>query len=93
MNGMKKWITNGLFCDYFTTAVWIKDKISLLLIEKTMKGVYVRKMKCQGMWSSGTSFIIFDNVHVPIENLIGKEGEGFKYIVINFNHERLTLSM
>ena len=45
------------------------------------------------MWSSGTSFLIFDNVQVPRGNLIGEEGQGFKYIVINFNHERLTLSM
>lgn len=45
------------------------------------------------MWSSGTAMVVFENVKVPVENRIGKEGEGFKYIVINFNHERLTLSI
>lgn len=50
-------------------------------------------MKCQGGWSGGTTFIVFEDVKVPIENLIGNEGEGFKYIMINFNHERLMLCM
>ena len=45
-------------------------------------------MDCQGVWSSGTTFIEFENVEVPFANLIGKEGEGFKYIMKNFNHER-----
>jgi alkylation response protein AidB-like acyl-CoA dehydrogenase len=44
------------------------------------------------MWSSGTTFIVFENVQVPVENLVGKEGEAFKYIMINFNHERVMLS-
>lgn len=42
-----------------------------------------------GVWCSCTTFIIFENVKVPVENLIGKEGEGFKYTMVNFNHERL----
>jgi len=45
------------------------------------------------MWASGTTFITFEDVMVPVSNLIGKEGEGFKYIMINFNHERLSLAM
>jgi alkylation response protein AidB-like acyl-CoA dehydrogenase len=46
-------------------------------------------MKCQGLWSSGTTFIVFEDVKVPVENLIGQENQGFKYIMKNFNHERL----
>lgn len=95
VNGLKKWITNGIFCDYFTTAVRTggpgMDGLSLLLIEKTFPGVSTRKMKCQGMWASGTTFIVFEDVKVPVENLIGKEGKGFNYIMVNFNHERLSL--
>ena len=45
------------------------------------------------MWASGTTFIVFEDVKVPVANLIGKEGNGFKQIMINFNHERLSLSM
>jgi len=48
----------------------------------------VRKMKCMGVWSSGTAYITFEDVKVPAINLIGKENEGFKYIMYNFNHER-----
>ena len=40
------------------------------------------------MWASGTTYISFDNVKVPVENLIGSENDGFKYIMFNFNHER-----
>jgi len=62
--------------------------ISLLLIEREMGGITTRQMKCSGVWPSGTTFITFDNVKVPVQNLIGKENEGFKYIMVNFNHER-----
>jgi alkylation response protein AidB-like acyl-CoA dehydrogenase len=43
------------------------------------------------MLQSGTTFIVLEDVKVPVENLIGKENEGFKYIMRNFNHERLQL--
>lgn len=43
------------------------------------------------MWSSGTTYIIMEDVKVPVENLIGKENDGFKYIMSNFNYERFGL--
>jgi len=92
VNGEKKWITNGVFADFFTVAVRTGGSgmggISLLLIERSMPGVSTRAMNCQGMWSSGTSFVTFEDVLVPVEHLIGKENEGFKCIMQNFNHER-----
>jgi len=97
LNGEKKWITNGIFADYFTVAVRTGSQkdgmkgISLLLVEKTMPGVNTRKMKCSGVWSSGTTYITFEDVKVPVENLIGKEGGGFKMIMGNFNHERFAI--
>ncbi|KAF4672613.1 hypothetical protein FOL47_000301 [Perkinsus chesapeaki] len=91
VNGEKKWITNGVFSDYFTTAVRTgpdgMNGISVLLIPKG-PGVTVRQMDCQGVWSSGTTFVEFNNVKVPVENIVGKENEGFKVIMYNFNHER-----
>jgi alkylation response protein AidB-like acyl-CoA dehydrogenase len=84
VNGEKKWITNGIWCDYFTTAVRTGTKesgmngVSVLLIERSMGGVSTRKMDCQGVWSSGTTYITFEDVKVPVENLIGKENQGFK---------------
>jgi alkylation response protein AidB-like acyl-CoA dehydrogenase len=67
VNGEKKWITNGVFADYFTTAVRTGGEgmggISLLLIERS-KGVKTTQMKCQGVWSSGTTYVEFDDVMV-----------------------------
>ena len=45
------------------------------------------------MWSTGTTFIILDNVKVPVSNIIGEENEGFKVIMLNFNHERMYICM
>lgn len=95
LNGEKKWITNGVFADYFTVACRTGGKgmggLSLLLVEKDMPGVTTRKMKCSGVWSSGTTYITFEDVKVPAGNLIGKEGKGFKYAMNNFNHERFAI--
>lgn len=97
INGTKKWITNGIWSDYFTTAVRTRGKpgdasgISVIVIPKG-PDVKVRRMKMGGVWSSGTSFVVFDNTKVPIEYLLGKENEGFKYIMTNFNHERLNIA-
>ncbi|KAK5637272.1 hypothetical protein RRF57_012984 [Xylaria bambusicola] len=95
VNGEKKWITNGIWCDYFTTAVRTGGEgmngVSLLLIERDMGGVSTRCMECQGVWSSGTTYITFEDVKVPVENLLGKENQGFKVIMTNFNHERIGI--
>ncbi|QSZ32005.1 hypothetical protein DSL72_001574 [Monilinia vaccinii-corymbosi] len=95
VNGEKKWITNGIWCDYFTTAVRTGKEgmngVSVLLIERSAGGVSTRKMDCQGVWSSGTTYITFEDVKVPVENLIGKENQGFKVIMTNFNHERIGI--
>jgi len=93
VNGEKKWITNGIFADYFTTAVRTGDDgpfgVSLLLIERNMPGVETKHMKCQGVWASGTTYVTFTDVKVPVENLIGDENLGFKAIMHNFNPERI----
>lgn len=82
VNGEKKWITNGIWSDYFTVAVRTGGEgmngISLLLIERDFGGVSTRRMDCQGVWSSGTTYITFEDVKVPVENLLGKENQGFK---------------
>lgn len=72
-------------CDYFTTAVRTGGEgmggVSVLLIEREMGGVSTRRMDCQGVWSSGTTYVTFEDVKVPVENLIGKENQGFKVIM------------
>lgn len=78
VNGEKKWITNGVTSTYFTTAVRTGGPgfggVSLLLIERG-PGVTTKQMQCQGVWSSGTTYVTFENVKVPVENLIGKENQ------------------
>lgn len=55
--------------------------VSVLLIERSAGGVSTRKMDCQGVWSSGTTYVTFEDVKVPVENLIGKENQGFKVVM------------
>lgn len=90
VNGEKKWITNGIWSDYFTVAVRTGEAgmngVSLLLIERS-EGVSTRRMPCQGVLSSGTTYITFEDVKVPVENLLGKENQGFKG---KSNHTQLS---
>lgn len=94
VNGEKKWITNGIWADYFTVAVRTGGPgmggVSVLLIERS-EGVTTREMDCQGVHGSGTTYITFEDVKVPVENLIGRENAGFKVIMTNFNHERVGI--
>lgn len=91
VNGTKKWITNGTFCDYFVTAVRTGGEgifgISMLLIERS-PGLTTKPIKTSYSIAAGTAYITFDNVKVPVENLLGEENMGFKIIMHNFNHER-----
>jgi len=88
-------ITNGIYADYFTTAVRTggngMDGISVLLIERSFGGVSTRKMDCQGVWGSGTTYVTFEDVKVPVANLIGKQDKGFRVLMTNFNHERIGI--
>lgn len=98
INGTKKWITNGIWSHYATMAVRTGGKgpsgLSLLLVPLLgQKGVSMRRLKTGGQTASGTTFIELDDVRVPVDNLIGQEGMGMKYIMTNFNHERLTIAI
>jgi len=91
VNGAKTFISGGMKGDYFTTGVKTEGGVSLLLIERTMPGVKTTRLKTQGWWASTTTTIAFDGVKVPVENLIGKGGEGFIVIMRNFNNERRSM--
>jgi acyl-CoA dehydrogenase len=100
INGTKKWITNGIWSDYACMAVRTgtpdsgPSGLSLLIVPlKNHPGVTMRRLKPSGQITAGTTFISLDDVHVPTSNLIGTEGQGMKYIMTNFNHERLTIAV
>lgn len=96
LNGQKKWITGGLMADFFTVVARTGGPgaagISLLLVDAKSPGIEIRKMQTQFDTTQGTTFITFDNVEVPAANLIGDEGKGFKYLLLNFNHERFVIA-
>lgn len=91
MNGTKKWITNGVFCDYFVTGVRTGKHLSVLLIERS-EGVETKPIKTSYSPAAGTAYVTFDNVKVPVENLLGQENKGMSVILSNFNHERWTMA-
>jgi len=97
LNGQKKWITGGLYGDFFTMAVRTGGPgmggISLLLVEKGTPGMKIRKMATQFDTCHNTTFITLDNAKVPVKNLIGKENAGFMMLMLNFNHERWVLAV
>ena len=97
VNGCKTYITGGMNANWFTTAVRTGGEgaggVSMLLIPADAEGVSRTALdKKQGWWCSDTATIYFDNVRVPVGNLIGQENRGFAVIMNNFNAERLGMS-
>jgi citronellyl-CoA dehydrogenase len=95
INGGKLWITNGTQADWMCCLAGTSEGHShrgksLIIVPMKSKGVTVeRKIKKIGMMSSDTAQIHFDNVRVPVRNLIGEEGKGFTYQMLQFQEERL----
>lgn len=96
INGTKTFITNGTRADFVTLVVRTSDTagakgISLMMVETDRPGFSVSKrLDKVGMRSSDTVEMIFDNVKVPKENLLGVEGEGFKQIMWQLQGERMN---
>lgn len=95
VNGAKKWITNGIWADYVTAAVRTGGKgaagISVLIIPLKVEGVTTRQMFNSGVGASGSTYIEFDDVKVPVSHLLHKENRGFEVIMTNFNAERKSM--
>lgn len=95
INGSKMFITNGPRADFITLVVRTSDApgykgISIILVELDRPGVSIsRKLDKLGMRSSDTAEIIFDDVRVPENNLLGEEGKGFSYIMWELQGERM----
>jgi len=98
VNGSKTFITSGCRADQLTCAVRTGGEgahgVSLLVIEADSPGYSVSdRLKKTGWWASDTAEIYFDNCRVPVENLLGRENEGFYGIMANFQYERLMLAV
>ena len=84
LNGQKMWITNGGKADFFTVFAKIGgEQFSAFLVERTFPGVSSgAEEKKMGIKGSSTTAVFFDNVQVPVENLLGEIGRGH---IIAFN--------
>ncbi|RPI13253.1 MAG: acyl-CoA dehydrogenase [Lysobacterales bacterium] len=95
INGGKMWITNGTQADWMCCLANTGEgkphrNKSLIVLPMKTRGVTVeRKLRKIGMNSSDTAVIHFDDVRVPQRHLIGAEGAGFMYQMIQFQEERL----
>jgi isovaleryl-CoA dehydrogenase len=98
LNGTKMWITNGPDCD--TLVVYAKTDpqmgargMTAFIVEKGMKGFSVaQKLDKLGMRGSHTGELVFQDVEVPAENVLGEEGGGAKVLMSGLDFERAVLS-
>jgi citronellyl-CoA dehydrogenase len=104
INGSKMWITNGTQADWMCMLANTGEgkghaNKSLIVVPlreggRRARGVSVgRKLKKMGMHSSDTALLHFEDVRVPVRNLIGEEGRGFTYQMMQFQEERLYAAL
>ncbi|KPQ21653.1 MAG: Acyl-CoA dehydrogenase, middle domain [Rhodobacteraceae bacterium HLUCCA24] len=97
INGGKTYITNGVYGDIYIVAARTDPEakpsrgLSLFIVEKDMPGFHViTEFKKHGWRSSDTAELIFDDLRVPAENLLGEPGRGFHYLMSTLQNERLV---
>ncbi|WP_164671008.1 acyl-CoA dehydrogenase family protein [Virgibacillus doumboii] len=101
VNGQKTFITNGILADLILVVVKTdpdaqpKHKgISLLMVEADSPGFSRgRKLNKVGLHAQDTAELYFEDCRVPVENLIGEEGKGFKYLMEKLQQERLVVAI
>jgi acyl-CoA dehydrogenase family protein 9 len=97
LNGNKLWISNGGIATFATvfakTEVEEKEKVTCFILELPAEGVTVGPSEHKlGIRASWTNAIHFDNVKVPVENVVGGVGQGFKVAMGVLNHGRMGLA-
>jgi acyl-CoA dehydrogenase len=99
VNGSKTYITNGQNADVIiavakTDPAKRSKGISLILVEATCAGyARGRNLDKVGLHSADTSELFFNDVRVPVTNLLGEEGAGFRYLMTQLPQERLSIAI
>ena len=94
INGQKMWITNGGFANLFTVFAKIDDdeKLTAFLVEADSEGISLNpEEKKMGIKGSSTRQIFFNNVQVPVENMLSERENGFKIALNILNIGRIKL--
>jgi alkylation response protein AidB-like acyl-CoA dehydrogenase len=99
VNGAKTFITNGLNAELIITAVRTgtsggHSDISLMIVEAGSPGFERgRNLEKLGQHAQDTAELFFNDARIPVENLIGAEGEGFRHLTHNLAQERLSIAV
>ena len=98
LNGSKTFITNGVYSDYLVVAAKTSPGkgnkgLSIFVIDRNAEGVSATKLDKLGWRASDTGEIAFNDVKVPVANLMGEEDKGFTYIMQHFALERLIMGV
>ncbi|EXJ87310.1 acyl-CoA dehydrogenase [Capronia epimyces CBS 606.96] len=97
INGSKMWITNSLEAEFFLVFANLNPEagykgITAFVVTKDTKGFSIaKKEKKLGIRASSTCVLNFDDVEVPKENLLGEEGQGYKYAISLLNEGRIGI--
>lgn len=95
LNGEKIWITNGAFAEFFTVFAKTEEApgaITAFIVERGFAGLSTGpKEDKMGIRASATTSVVFDNVRVPAENVLGEPGKGFKVAMAILNNGRTGL--
>lgn len=96
VNGTKMFITAAHVSKYLITLVKSdpnakkqSEGTSVLIIEADSPGIQINRLDSLGIRATGTNEIVFDNVKVPVENVLGDEGKGWYYLTDTLNNERV----
>ncbi len=98
VNGTKMWITNGMMADWCCLLANTSDgpahqNKSLIMVPMNLPGIERQKIDKLGMNSSDTAQLFFEDVRVPVNNVVGEIGAGFTMQMLQFQEERLWVAV